>query len=135
MKKVNGFMTKNDFYIAGLIFLLSILSFIPAFVGGGAAGGRAVVASQGAELFSADLSHLRRQGRFTKSFHGAAGPITFEFAPEKGLRVSAASCPYKICMHMSYINKPRQIIVCLPGKIYAAIEPSGAEGELDAILR
>jgi hypothetical protein len=135
MKKANGFISKNDFYIAGLIALLSLLSFLPVLANGGEPGARAVIASQGAELFSLDLSQFRRQGSFTKSFYGAAGPMTFEFAPEKGIRVAAASCPDKICMHMSYINKPRQIIVCLPGKIYATIEPSGAAGELDAILR
>ncbi|MDR3349364.1 MAG: NusG domain II-containing protein [Acidaminococcales bacterium] len=135
MKKANGFICKNDFYIAGSIVLLSLFSLAPALAGRETGGGRAVVATQDAELFSVDLARLKRQGVFTKSFAGAAGPITFEFDPEKGIRAIDASCRDKICMHMSYINKPRQMIVCLPGQIYAAIEQPGIGDELDAISR
>ncbi|MDR2007125.1 MAG: NusG domain II-containing protein [Acidaminococcales bacterium] len=135
MKKANGFIGKNDLYIAGLILLLSLLSFIPALANWEAAGGRVFVAAQETELFSVRLAQLKQGNVFTQSFASAAGPITFEFDPEKGVRVIGASCPDKICMHMSYINKPRQMIVCIPGKIYAAIEAPGTEGELDAISR
>jgi hypothetical protein len=135
MKKTNGFINKNDFFIAGFIILLAFFVFLLDFGGRETGVGRLVIAGEGGDFFWADIARLQRQKGFTKTFVGATGPITFKFDPAKGVCVLSASCPDKICMRMSYINAPPQMIVCLPGKIYAAVEPGEARGGLDAILR
>jgi len=52
------------------------------------------------------------------------------------VRMKEASCPDKVCVHMGWISKTIQNIVCLPGKVHVEIAGKDDEkGEMDAVAR
>lgn len=54
---------------------------------------------------------------------------------EFGIQVVASDCPQKICMSYGQINKPGEIIVCLPNRMLVEIIGSNpSDIQIDAIV-
>nr|WP_314278503.1 NusG domain II-containing protein [uncultured Peptostreptococcus sp.] len=45
------------------------------------------------------------------------GRINNIYIHNRGVEMTQANCPDKVCIHTGFINKPGQSIVCLPHKI------------------
>lgn len=133
MKKANGFISKKDFKIIVFLAAAAFLSCLPLFFMQAKAD-KIVVSDDKKQLFSVDLSEIDKGSGFQKEFMTPNGKIVFEFVKDKGVRVVHSDCPDHICMKAGFIRKPRQIIVCLPLRVYAEIE-SGQGGGIDATVR
>lgn len=49
------------------------------------------------------------------------GRVNKIYIHNKGVEMTTANCPDKVCVHTGFINKPGQSIVCLPHKINVKI--------------
>ncbi len=128
-------MSRNDIYALLFILLLAAGTAIPLLLNNDVQNKQIVIANQTGEIYAISFTELAKTGRFTKTFDSAVGPITFEFSPEQGVRVTEAFCPDKICLHSNPINQAKQTIACLPGKIFATIKAASQQEQLDAIIR
>ena len=133
MKKADGFISKKDFKIIAFLAAAAFLSCLPLFFMQSDAD-KIVVSDDKNMLFSISLSEIDKTENFQKEFKTPGGSIIFEFAKGQGVRVVHSDCPDHICMKAGFINKPNQIIVCLPLKIYAEVE-SEQGGDTDATVR
>lgn len=91
------------------------------------------------EASSARLSHageglaeLPLDRPSTRSYDLESGRITVEVVPGRGIHVSEANCPVKICRHSGWASRPGEGIVCLPNKLL--IEVEGKDREYDAVI-
>jgi len=51
------------------------------------------------------------------------------------VRMKEASCPDNVCVHMGWISKTIQNIVCLPAKVHVEIAGKEEIGEIDAVSK
>lgn len=88
----------------------------------------AVVTLDGEKVFSRPLAELAEPAELPVE---GPFPLTLELSAE-GVRVVESSCPGEDCRHTGTISAAGEQIVCLPGRLVAAIE--GASPSYDAVL-
>ena len=130
-------ISKSDKIIISFVFFLSVISFAYLFfISDSNKGQYIVIADKNKELYRVSFKDVSMKGSFEKTFFTKTGDIIFNFDAEKGVGVVDASCPDKICQHSPYINKNNQMIVCVPGEIFATIvSEDKKDGDVDAVLR
>jgi len=108
-----------------LVLLIVLTALSPRFLPAGSAGEQLTVRT----IDSVTEISLDADGR-----HPVTGPLGTAFlVVEKGrARLENAPCPLKICEAMGSIERPGQVIVCLPNRI--VVKVSGLE-EIDAVSR
>ena len=57
---------------------------------------------------------------FRREIKGANGLTVIEILDQR-VRVISSACPDKLCVHSGWIDKPGQILVCLPNKVVVRI--------------
>lgn len=134
MKNQYGLLSKGDLFVILSIILLAAVSSLPYFLMPQKQTMLIVIANDEEVIYEKKLEGI--QGSYEKTFVCETGQITFAFTQDEGVKVSFASCQDQLCIHAGYINKPGQILVCLPGKIYAEIKTQALEEDsLDATVR
>lgn len=134
MKNWHGFLTKGDWVIVFIIISLAAVTSLPYFLTVKKQLLEVIIVSDEKIVYEQTFDSTSED--FTREFNCATGPITFSFEKDKGVRVLHASCPDQLCVHTGYIKESGQMLVCLPGKIYAQIRSLDAKGdELDATVR
>ncbi|MFA6851168.1 MAG: NusG domain II-containing protein [Selenomonadaceae bacterium] len=118
-----------------LIALLICLSFLPELL----------IGSKQTEQYSTTYAEITLNGRLYKtvplsSHHGIT---EFTITTEQGINVVEikdaaiaiidADCPDHICINMGFIEKPGQIIVCLPHKLMIEVKTNGTTNKDDII--
>jgi len=113
--------------VLGSVLVFASVFWLAAPSGAGDAGAAA------AKVYHAgrQVGELRLDRRETLSFTYEAGRITVEAVPGKGVRISEANCPAKVCVHAGWIDKPGETIACLPNKLLVELE--GGKQEYDAV--
>ncbi|MDN4067612.1 NusG domain II-containing protein [Paenibacillus vini] len=57
---------------------------------------------------------------------------------DKGIEVIESDCPQKICFTFGLISKPKEVIICLPLKMYIEVngsDNSSLDNEVDAYVK
>ncbi|UNC90915.1 NusG domain II-containing protein [Candidatus Contubernalis alkaliaceticus] len=57
---------------------------------------------------------------FRKEIEGINGLTIIEILDQR-VRVISSACPDKLCVHSGWIDKPGQLLVCLPNKVVVRI--------------
>jgi Protein of unknown function (DUF1312). len=92
----------------------------------GAKAGGAVI-KVGNEIYR-EIPASRMQGHDTFTVKTPAGYNVIEVSTGR-IRVKDADCPDKICVRTGWIDKPGEVIVCLPHKLVIQIigQPAGVD--------
>lgn len=69
-----------------------------------------------------DRLPLRGSQVVTKTVRGAIGNSTFEISGGR-VRMVSSDCPDKVCEKMGWIERPGQVIVCLPNRVILKVDP------------
>lgn len=69
---------------------------------------------------------------FRRSYRSASGDFTVEVDPSRGVRISEAMCPNKVCVHHGWARRAGETVVCLPGRVLLEVE--GEDPEYDAVV-
>ena len=118
----------QDYLLCAALLFASVLWLAAPSVAGGGGAGTARLLRDGAVV--AELP-LDRPARRTLAL--AAGPVTVEVVPGKGIHILETNCPKKTCQHQGWARRPGETIVCLPNRL--VIETQGEEGGYDAVVR
>ena len=54
---------------------------------------------------------------------------------DRGVEVTEANCPDKVCVKTGFITKPSQSIVCIPNKLNIKIVDSNSDDSIDAVVQ
>lgn len=112
---------KLDFVIIGV---LMILSFLPEIIYGATVG----------KGYNNTYAEITIDGKMYKTVALAehSGEDIFEIKTDEGINIIKvkdnkigiieADCPDQVCMNPEYIDKPGQMLVCLPHKVMIEIK-------------
>ena len=54
---------------------------------------------------------------------------------DRGVEVTEANCPDKVCVKTGFITKPSQSIVCIPNKLNIKIVDGNSDDSIDAVVQ
>lgn len=116
-------MNRKDFLVFSIIFSIIFIAYLFSRVNN--SRGEIVLI----QVNGRDFLHLSvNQNRIIK-VSGPLGISIIEIEDGK-VRMLSSPCPDKLCIKEGYINKPGQLIVCVPNKIVIKIE---GRASLDAL--
>jgi len=75
---------------------------------------------------------LTEEGDF--KLQGRLGPMTLRLSGGKA-RITASTCPLKLCMKMGSISRPGQSLVCLPNRVVISIVGKSHTKTIDLITQ
>lgn len=114
-------MKKKDFYWLGALVALFVLSSL-LWMSWGKETGRYVIIKQGEQtLYQLPLTVTKKI-----TVECEKGYNTIQISP-KGIRVTKASCPDKVCQNQGLVSKTDTPIVCLPHQLIVTIEGGNHE--------
>lgn len=124
--KLFQILTPGDkILIAALLLSSLFLSFLLFF--NTQAGKIAIISVNGKEIKRLNLSE-EQQLEFT----GAQGRFVVQ-VQEHAIKMLESTCPGALCCQMGSINKPNQVIVCVPNRVIIRIEGGSADEHFDLI--
>ncbi len=68
-------------------------------------------------------------GNLRREIEGSNGLTVVEIK-DRRVRVISSACPDKICIHSGWIDRPGQMLVCLPNRVVVKIE-SNEQQDID----
>lgn len=114
-------MTRHDRLIIGMSVLVALLSLLGRMLWARLNGNPVlVVKGQQGEVYRAALHEQPR----TITVTGPVGKSVVEVS-DTGVRMLESDCPDKICVHMGWIKRAGQVIVCMPNRVIITLEESG----------
>lgn len=66
------------------------------------------------------VSLLDDNNNYRKEIQGVNGLTVIEIRDQK-VRVISSTCPDKLCIHSGWIDRPGQMLVCLPNRVVVKI--------------
>lgn len=123
MRALLSRMTRLDKAIVLVLLAGAVASFVS--LGGGARGERVVVEREGRVLYTAPLGEDR-----TVSLPGPLGETVLSVHDGRA-GVETASCPNKVCMGMGKIDRPGELVACVPNELLIRIEGTAGSEERD----
>lgn len=121
-------MRKWDLLIPGAAIVVALIFMLSLWKGGGNKL-KAVVTVDGREFASFPLSEDKEI-----VIHGALGMDNTLVIREGKAAVTDSKCPDKLCVYQGPIERPGQMIVCLPNRVVVEIK-GDADESLDAVAR
>lgn len=112
-----------DYWIAGLLLVLSFSFWIPMKLNGSQTGERVKIIHNGQTRAMFSLSTQR-----IYEFEGMTIQIQ-----DNGVQVSHSDCPHQICVRSGRIAQQSQTIVCVPNKVLIEISGSNDTSQLNAV--
>ncbi len=126
-------MKKGDYIVIFLIIISSLLTFFLTSRRLLSEGKKYIrVTVDGKEIERVYLDPKLKGKRI--NIKTSYGYNTLEFT-EDGVKIVAADCPDKICMHMPAINLSGDMLVCLPHKLIVEVKDQKDLDEVDAVLK
>lgn len=118
-------MNKNDWILAGVLFLCAAVACIVLALRPFGSGGQAEVTVyfDGEELARYPLD-VDRSVRIPSS----EGKYNVLEIKEHKADITEATCPDKICVHQRPIGRTGETLVCLPNKVVVEIKSDSAPG-------
>ncbi|MDD3269281.1 MAG: NusG domain II-containing protein [Syntrophomonadaceae bacterium] len=114
-------MTKHDKYLLGILLVFLIFSYPVYFlVNREASSLTAEISVNGNTISRIDLNNPPPERLIN-----ITGPIGTSVAEVKpgAIRMKFSPCPDQYCMKTGWIDRPGQIIVCVPNRIIIKISP------------
>lgn len=68
----------------------------------------------------ATIALKNQQEVIVREVEGVNGKTIIEIR-DQGVRVTSSACPDKLCVHWGRINKPGEMLVCLPNRVVVTI--------------
>jgi hypothetical protein len=119
-------VTNGDRLVVAVVVAVAALAWPASYL---AAAGRADVVVVTSPAGTSELP--LRPDRIVR-VEGAGGPLTVEIR-DGAIRVVAAPCPDKLCVHQGTVSRPGAAVVCVPGGV--SLRVGGGSGALDAVVR
>lgn len=121
---------KQDLYIIGCALILAAAAFIIYAFAHRGQGDAVVISVDGRETARYDLSD---SGVYTVSgYDGGSCTIVID---NGSVSFREATCPDRICVHHTKIDRSGECIICLPNRIVATVVSSQGEQALDGVSR
>nr|MCR5671645.1 NusG domain II-containing protein [Butyrivibrio sp.] len=112
----------------GLLAVFALILLILHFTA--STGKEVVVSVDGKEI---SIYPLSEDGTYL--IKGAGGGTNLLVIESGSARLTEASCPDHLCVHMGSINKAGESIICLPNKVIVEIRSSlGEDTDYDAVV-
>ena len=120
----------GDFYIAGIVVILTIFSII-VFAAGDYDGAKAVVSLNGKIIYEIDLDkNLHRT-----EYRSGSGFNDIIVTQDGRIRFERSDCPDQVCVRTGWISRPGQVSVCLPAGIIIRIVGEEKNDGVDILLK
>ncbi len=113
-------MKRNDIVLVLLLLGAAIVGFGAWALVGAARQPVLVIRDRTGEIYRERLDVAG--GPITVS--GPVGESVIEVSGNQ-VRMLSSDCPDKICIHMGWISKPGQVIVCMPNRVIITLEEGG----------
>jgi hypothetical protein len=122
-------ITRHDKILTGMIVGTALVAFFffSPFVD--KPGNKVVIEAAGEVVQVIPLAEI--QAGQQVPIQGPLGDSTLEMGENK-VRLIHSPCPDLICVHMGWISKPGEMIICIPNRVVVRIE---GEPEWDGIAR
>ncbi|MBN2091277.1 NusG domain II-containing protein [candidate division KSB1 bacterium] len=126
IRKIFAILTPGDKI---LIISLLLSSFFMCYflIFNKQTGKMAVIWVNGQEIKRLDLSREQQL-----ELAGAQGEFIVQ-VKNNAVRMIKSTCPDKLCLQMGAINKPNQVIVCVPNRVIIKIEGGTSSEQFDLI--
>jgi hypothetical protein len=130
LQRMTTYMSKYDKILMGAVLALSLLSYLVLSPGSqGNAVLTAEISVNGSTVTTIDLTNPAPR---LIDISGPLGTSVAEVKPG-AILMKTSPCPDHYCMKTGWIDRPGQVIACVPNRIIIKISPQASQ--VDAISR
>lgn len=113
-------ITKGDKFLIIFVLISSVLIFVAFNAYGISKENNYAVIEVNGELYQ-KISLGKKGPNLKIKVNGPLGETEVEVAEDK-VRINSSPCPDKNCINQGWIEKPGQVLVCLPNRVVVKIE-------------